>query len=62
MSATAASLSRKIASTGYLQRGMRKMKAMTTANVGQHEKAVRVPIDYDRTVEVGLGICVTQIM
>ena len=60
MSVTAASLSRKIASAGDLQSVVRTMKAVAAANVGQYEQAVRALADYNRTVELGLGICFRQ--
>ena len=62
MSVTAASLSRKIASAGDLQSVVRTMKAVAAANVGQYEQAVRALADYNRTVELGLGICFRQTM
>lgn len=60
MSVTAASLSRKIASAGDLQSVVRTMKAVAAANVGQYQQAVRALADYNRTVELGLGICFRQ--
>ena len=57
MSDTVASLGRKIASADDLQSVVRTMKALAASNIGQYEKSVRALGDYNRTVELGLGVC-----
>jgi len=57
MSATTASLRRKITSAGDLQSVVRTMKALAASSIGQYEKSVRALSDYYRTVELGLGVC-----
>ena len=57
MSATTASLRRKIGSAGDLQSVVRSMKAMAASSIGQYEQSVRALADYYRTVELGLSIC-----
>ena len=57
MSETIASLSRKSTSAGELQSVVRTMKALAAASIGQYEQSVRALVDYDRTVELGLGAC-----
>jgi len=57
MSDTTASLRRKIGSAGDLQSVVRTMKALAASSIGQYEQSVRALGDYDRTVELGLGVC-----
>ena len=57
MSATNASLRRKIDAAKDLQSVVRTMKALASSNIGQYEKSVRALADYFYTVEVGLGAC-----
>jgi len=57
MSATTASLRRKIKSAGDLQSVVRTMKALAASSIGQYEKSVHALADYYRTVELGLGAC-----
>ena len=57
MSNTVASLGRKIASAGDLQSVVRTMKALAASNIAQYEASVRALGDYNRTVELGLGVC-----
>jgi F-type H+-transporting ATPase subunit gamma len=57
MSDTIVSLRRKINSAGDLQSVVRTMKSLAAASIGQYEKSVRALADYDRTVELGLGVC-----
>jgi F-type H+-transporting ATPase subunit gamma len=57
MSDTTASLSRKITSAGDLQSVVRTMKALAASSIGQYEKSVSALADYNRTVELGLGLC-----
>ena len=60
MSDTTASLSRKITSAGDLQSVVRTMKALAASSIGQYEKSVSALGDYNRTVELGLGLCFRQ--
>ncbi|MHC4992616.1 MAG: F0F1 ATP synthase subunit gamma, partial [Planctomycetota bacterium] len=57
MSDTTEGLRRKIASAGDLQSVVRTMKTLAAASIGQYEESVRALADYDRTVELGLGVC-----
>ncbi len=57
MSDTIVSLRRKIGSAGDLQSVVRTMKAVAASSIGQYEQSVRSLGDYDRTVELGLGVC-----
>ncbi len=57
MSATTASLRRKITSAGDLQSVVRTMKALAASSIGQYERSVRSLEEYARTVELGLGVC-----
>ena len=57
MSDTTASLRRKISSAGELQSVVRTMKALAASSIGQYEKSVSALGDYNRTVEMGLGLC-----
>lgn len=60
MSASAASLRRKIASSGDLQSVVRTMKALAASSISQYEASVLALGDYYRTVELGLGACLRQ--
>ncbi len=57
MSDTAASLRRRISSARDLQSVVRTMKAVAASSIGQYEEAVRALGEYNRTVELGLGVC-----
>jgi len=57
MSDTTASLRRKIKSAGDLQAVVRTMKALAASSIGQYERSVRALADYNRTVELGLRVC-----
>ena len=57
MTDTTASLRRKIASAGDLQSVVRTMKVMAASSISQYEQSVRALGDYNRTVELGLGVC-----
>ena len=57
MSDTTASLRRKISGAGDLQSVVRTMKALAASSIGQYEQSVRALADYNRTVELGLGVC-----
>ncbi len=60
MSDTLASLRRKIAGAGDLESVVRSMKALAAANIGQYEQSVLALADYDRTVELGLVVCLRR--
>ncbi len=60
MSDTTASLRRKINSAGDLQSVVRTMKALAASSIGQYEKSVSALADYNRTVELGLGVCLRE--
>jgi F-type H+-transporting ATPase subunit gamma len=57
MSDTLASLRRKISGAGDLKSVVRSMKALAASSIGQYEKSVLALADYDRTVELGLAVC-----
>jgi F-type H+-transporting ATPase subunit gamma len=57
MSDTLASLRRKIEGAEKLAAVVRTMKAMAASSIGQYEAAVRALDDYQRSVELGLGVC-----
>ena len=57
MSDTLASLRRKIGGAGDLESVVRSMKALAASSIGQYEKSVLALADYDRTVELGLVVC-----
>ena len=60
MSDTLASLRRKIGGAGDLKSVVRSMKALAAASIGQYEKSVLALADYDRTVELGLAVCLRK--
>jgi F-type H+-transporting ATPase subunit gamma len=57
MTDTAQSLRRTIRSGAQLQSVVRTMKALAASSIAQYEKSMRALVDYDRTVQVGLGAC-----
>ena len=57
MSDTLAGLRRKIGGAGDLKSVVRSMKALAASSVGQYEKSVLALADHDRTVELGLAVC-----
>jgi F-type H+-transporting ATPase subunit gamma len=57
LSDTLASLRRKIGGAGDLKSVVRSMKALAASSVGQYERSVLALADYDRTVELGLAVC-----
>ncbi|MEO8268211.1 MAG: F0F1 ATP synthase subunit gamma, partial [Aureliella sp.] len=57
MSDSTASLRQKIANASDLQSVVRSMKAMAASSIGQYENAVLALIQYNRTIELGLGAC-----
>ena len=57
MSDTLASLRHKISGAGDLKSVVRSMKALAASSIGQYEKSVLALADYERTVELGLAVC-----
>jgi len=57
MSDSLASLRRKIGGAGDLKSVVRSMKALAASSIGQYEKSVLALADYDRSVELGLAVC-----
>ncbi len=57
MSDSLASLRRKIGGAGDLKSVVRSMKALAASSIGQYEKSVLALADYERTVELGLAVC-----
>jgi F-type H+-transporting ATPase subunit gamma len=60
MGNTTASLRRKIDSAGELQSVVRTMKTLAASSIGQYERSVRAVADYNRAVELGLGVCLRE--
>ena len=60
MSDTAESLRRKINSAGDLRSVVRTMKTLAASSIGQYENSVRALADYNRAVELGLGVCIRE--
>ena len=57
MSDTLASLRRKLNAAEQLGAVVRAMKAVAASSIGQYEKAVDALGPYQRSVELGLGLC-----
>lgn len=57
MSDTLASLRHKISGAGDLKSVVRSMKALAASSIGQYERSVLALADYDRTVQLGLAVC-----
>jgi F-type H+-transporting ATPase subunit gamma len=57
MSDTLASLRRKLTAAEQLGAVVRAMKAVAASSIGQYEKAVDALGQYQRSVELGLGLC-----
>ena len=60
MSDTLASLRHKISGAGDLKSVVRSMKALAASSIGQYEKSVLALADYERTVELGLAVCLRK--
>ena len=61
MSDSTASLRRQIDSAGDLQSVVRTMKALAASSIGQYEQSVNALTAYNRTVELGLSVCLRHI-
>jgi F-type H+-transporting ATPase subunit gamma len=57
MSDSLASLRRKVSGAEQLGSVVRAMKAVAASSIGQYEKAVEALGDYQRSVELGLSLC-----
>jgi len=57
MSNTMSALRRKISVANDLRSVVRTMKSVAASNIGQYESSVRALVDYNRTVELGLSVC-----
>jgi F-type H+-transporting ATPase subunit gamma len=57
MSDSLASLRRKISGAGDLKSVVRSMKALAASSIGQYEKSVLALADYERSVDLGLAVC-----
>jgi F-type H+-transporting ATPase subunit gamma len=60
VSDTQVSLRRKIDGAAKLKSVVRTMKAVAASSIGQYEAAVRALADYERSVELGLSVCLRQ--
>ncbi len=60
MSDTTESLRRKLQSAGDLQSVVRMMKSLAASSIGQYERSVRALEGYDRTVKLGLAVCLRR--
>jgi F-type H+-transporting ATPase subunit gamma len=60
MSNTLVSLRRKIGGAEDLKSVVRSMKTLAAASIGQYEKSVLALVDYYRTVELGLVVCLRK--
>jgi F-type H+-transporting ATPase subunit gamma len=61
MSETTARLRRQMDNATDLQSVVRTMKAVAASGIGQYERSVRALIDYEHTVNLGLGACLRGI-
>lgn len=57
MSESTEDLRRKISSAGELQSVVRTMKVLAASSIGQYAQSVLALVNYYRTVELGLGVC-----
>ena len=57
MTESTAGLRHQISSATDLQSVVRTMRALAASNIGHYEKAVAALAGYDRTIELGLGVC-----
>ncbi|MGA2868459.1 MAG: F0F1 ATP synthase subunit gamma, partial [Verrucomicrobiota bacterium] len=60
MSDTLASLRHKIDGADKLESVVRTMKVLAASSINQYESAVRALMDYERTLNLGLGVCLRQ--
>lgn len=57
MTESTAGLRHQISSATDLQSVVRTMRALAASNIGHYDRAVAALIGYDRTIELGLGVC-----
>jgi F-type H+-transporting ATPase subunit gamma len=62
MSESTSGLRRQISSATDLQSVVRTMRALAASNIGHYEQAVAALIGYDRTIELGLGVCLRAVL
>jgi F-type H+-transporting ATPase subunit gamma len=60
MSESVETLRHRIDGAVDLQTAVRNMKALSSSNIGQYEKAMQALAAYDQTVELGLIACLRQ--
>jgi F-type H+-transporting ATPase subunit gamma len=60
MSGATESLGKKISTAGDLQGVVRAMKALAVSSIGQYERSVQALGDYNRTVELGISLCLRK--
>jgi F-type H+-transporting ATPase subunit gamma len=60
MSGATESLGKKISTAGDLEGVVRAMKALAVSSIGQYEKSVQALGDYNRTVELGIALCLRK--
>ena len=61
MSDTLTSLRRQLDGVGKLESVVRAMKAVAASSIGQYEAAVRALGDYERSVALGLSVCLRDV-
>jgi F-type H+-transporting ATPase subunit gamma len=57
MTESTVGLRHQISSATDLQSVVRTMRALAASNIGHYERAVSALVGYDRTIELGLGVC-----
>ncbi len=60
MSGATENLGKKISTAGDLEGVVRAMKALAVSSIGQYEKSVQALGDYNRTVELGIALCLRK--
>ena len=60
MNDTLASLRHKIDGADKLESVVRTIKVLAASSINQYESAVRALMDYERTLNLGLGVCLRQ--
>jgi F-type H+-transporting ATPase subunit gamma len=60
MSGATESLGKKISTARDLEGVVRAMKALAVSSIGQYEKSVQALGDYNRTVELGIALCLRK--
>jgi F-type H+-transporting ATPase subunit gamma len=60
MSGATEILGKKIATAGDLEGVVRAMKALAVSSIGQYQKSVQALGDYNRTIELGIALCLRK--